>query len=50
MSRPRYIKDAAVVRVDRSILKQILGLRKHKGEPCNEVIKRLLGEHQGRRM
>jgi predicted CopG family antitoxin len=45
MTRHKYIRNLTTVSVDREVVEQLKKLRKHKGEPLGEVIRRLVKEH-----
>jgi predicted CopG family antitoxin len=49
MTRHRYISKPTTIWVERDVAEQLKKLRRHKGEPLGEVIRRLLKEHHASR-
>jgi len=45
MARHKYIKDRTTITVDREVLEELKKLRRHRGEPVGEVVKRVLREY-----
>jgi len=45
MARPRYIRDRTTITVDREVLEQLKKLRRSRGEPVGEVVRRILREY-----
>jgi hypothetical protein len=45
MMRRKYIKDGTTIKVDRSVAQKLKELRRSKGEPLGEVVRRVLEEY-----
>jgi predicted CopG family antitoxin len=48
MTRHRYIGRPTSITVDREVVAALKKLRRHKGEPIGEVVRRLVDEHFAR--
>jgi len=49
LTRHRYIKRPTTIWVDSEVVEQLKKLRRSKGEPLGEVVRRLVKEAQMRR-
>lgn len=45
MGRIRYIRDPTTITVDREVLEALKKLRRYRGEPVGEVVRRILKEY-----
>jgi predicted CopG family antitoxin len=45
MPRHRYLHDPTTITVDRDVAEQLRKLRRSRGEPLGEVVRRILAEY-----
>jgi hypothetical protein len=45
LGRIRYIRDPTTITVDREVLEALKKLRRYRGEPVGEVVRRILKEY-----